>query len=217
MATATTPYNPNVPELLVSGELEVPNIRAVFLAEFADGAPIREVLMDPASAAPVEAEGDEAEGDGSGAALPEIDAAASPADLLEQESFPTKPVMTASGLRIHRVIAPDHSVVTQYDAGADRTPLDFLDVGGAVLASTRPGDPYTWQLMGLGKPSPDGTIVPVTGVRAADAAESAALDEMYPGWLEACRKFDAERAEQLAAEAIAEASLPTLPPPGPAQ
>jgi hypothetical protein len=134
-------------------------------------------------------------------------------ELMAQESFATRPVASASGLRIHRVIAPDHSVVTQFDAELDRTPLDFLGDKGAVVTSARPGDPYTWQLIGLGGLSPDGNVAPITGTRPATADEAAALDEMYPGWLAACAKFDAERAAEIAAEAINAAAMPSLPPP----
>ena len=81
------------------------------------------------------------------------------------------------------------------------------------MASARPGDPYTWQLTGLGGLSPDGNVAPITGTRPATADEAAALDEMYPGWLAACAKFDAERAAEIAAEAINAAAMPSLPPP----
>ena len=206
-------YTPNVPEMLVTDQLDVPNIRDVFLAEFSDTAPIREVLMDPASAEPPETEGVPE------ASVEEVVEEAvdekpmTTEELMAQESFATRPVASASGLRIHRVIAPDHSVVTQFDAELDRTPLDFLGDKGAVVASARPGDPYTWQLTGLGGLSPDGNVAPITGTRPATADEAAALDEMYPGWLAACAKFDAERAAEIAAEAINAAAMPSLPPP----
>ena len=198
-------YTPNVPEMLVTDQLDVPNIRDVFLVEFSDTAPIREVLMDPTSAEPPETED-----------VPEEAVDEKPMtteELMAQESFATRPVASASGLRIHRVIAPDHSVVTQFDAELDRTPLDFLGDKGAVVTTARPGDPYTWQLIGLGGLSPDGNVVPITGTRPATADEAAALDEMYPGWLAACAKFDAERAAEIAAEAINAAAMPSLPPP----
>jgi hypothetical protein len=202
-------YTPNVPEMLVTDQLDVPNIRDVFLVEFSDTAPIREVLMDPTSAEPPETE------DVPEAAVEEAvdEKPMTTEELMAQESFATRPVASASGLRIHRVIAPDHSVVTQFDAELDRTPLDFLGDKGAVVASARPGDPYTWQLIGLGGLSPDGNVAPITGTRPATADEAAALDEMYPGWLAACAKFDAERAAEIAAEAINAAAMPSLPPP----
>ena len=198
-------YTPNVPEMLVTDQLDVPNIRDVFLVEFSDTAPIREVLMDPTSAEPPETED-----------VPEAPVDEKPMtteELMAQESFATRPVASASGLRIHRVIAPDHSVVTQFDAELDRTPLDFLGDKGAVVTTARPGDPYTRQLIGLGGLSPDGNVVPITGTRPATADEAAALDETYPGWLAACAKFDAERAAEIAAEAINAAAMPSLPPP----
>jgi hypothetical protein len=202
-------YTPNVPEMLVTDQLDVPNIRDVFLAEFSDTAPIREVLMDPTSAEPPETE-DVPEAP---VEAPVEEKSMTTEELMAQESFATRPVASASGLRIHRVIAPDHSVVTQFDAELDRTPLDFLGDKGAVVASARPGDPYTWQLIGLGGLSPDGNVAPITGTRPATADEAAALDEMYPGWLAACAKFDAERAAEIAAEAINAAAMPSLPPP----
>ena len=202
-------YTPNVPEMLVTDQLDVPNIRDVFLVEFSDTAPIREVLMDPTSAEPSETE------DVPEAPVEEAvdEKPMTTEELMAQESFATRPVASASGLRIHRVIAPDHSVVTQFDAELDRTPLDFLGDKGAVVTTARPGDPYTWQLIGLGGLSPDGNVVPITGTRPATADEAAALDEMYPGWLAACAKFDAERAAEIAAEAINAAAMPSLPPP----
>lgn len=202
-------YTPNVPEMLVTDQLDVPNIRDVFLVEFSDTAPIREVLMDPTSAEPPETE------DVPEAPVEEAvdEKPMTTEELMAQESFATRPVASASGLRIHRVIAPDHSVVTQFDAELDRTPLDFLGDKGAVVTTARPGDPYTWQLIGLGGLSPDGNVVPITGTRPATADEAAALDEMYPGWLAACAKFDAERAAEIAAEAINAAAMPSLPPP----
>ena len=202
-------YTPNVPEMLVTDQLDVPNIRDVFLVEFSDTAPIREVLMDPTSAEPPETE------DVPEAPVEEAvdEKSMTTEELMAQESFATRPVASASGLRIHRVIAPDHSVVTQFDAELDRTPLDFLGDKGAVVTTARPGDPYTWQLIGLGGLSPDGNVVPITGTRPATADEAAALDEMYPGWLAACAKFDAELAAEIAAEAINAAAMPSLPPP----
>ena len=199
-------YAPNVPGMLVTDQLNVPDIQAVFLAEFSDTAPVREILMDPTSAEPPEQGGETGE--------PESDEQpATPEELMAQESFPTRAVATASGLRIHRIIAPDHTIITQFNAELDRTPLDFLGEKGAIVASARPGDPYSWQLTGLGALSQDGTVAPIVGVRPATAEESAALDRMYPGWLDACAKFDAEKAAEEAAAALAAAALPNLPPP----
>ena len=205
-------YAPNVPEMLVTDQLEVADIQTVFLAEFSDTAPIREVLMDPTSAEAPDADEEAAAGEepAEGGA---DEAPMTPEELMAQESFATRPVASASGLRIHRIIAPDHTTVTQFDAELDRTPLDFLGDKGAIVASARPGEPYTWQLTGLGALSADGNVAPITGTRPATAEESAALDAMYPGWLAACSKFDAERAAEVAAEAISAASMPNLPPP----
>lgn len=186
-------YSPNVPAVTVSEDLQVSDIRKVLLAEFAGGAPVRELLMDLASAEPPE---------------PPVEAgkAPTPEQMLAMESFPTKPVSSASGLRLHRVLSPAHEVVTQFDANRDLTPLDFLAEAGAVVAVSQPGPVYSWKLVQLGRPSEDGNIAPILAMRAADETEAAALDEMYPGWLENCRRFD----EQTAA---AEATSPTLPPP----
>lgn len=167
----------NLPEILVTDEFEIPDIRAVLLAEFGP-ADLREILMDPTL---VEGSDEPSEDE---APNEEADAA------IYNEKFATTPVASAKGVRLHRVIGPDHEVVTQYDAITDSTPLDFIDGGGVVLASTRPGNPYGWQLTHVGQKSEDGTIAQILGVCVASDKESAILNEMYPGWLEACELFD---------------------------
>lgn len=205
-------YSPNVPSLSVTGDLQLEDIRKVYLAEFAEGAPVREVLMDPASAAtPQTPSADlpapegfekapiaEAVEEAVVAIVEEAQANMTPEELLASESFPTKPVAAASGLRLHRVVAPDHSVVTQYDANRDCTPLDFLGETGAVVAVAQPGREYSWKLIQFGPASKDGNVAPILAMRPADEAETSALNEMYPGWLEAVRRFDEEAAAQTA-------------------
>lgn len=189
-------YAPNVPSLSVTDDLHVDDIRAVMLAEFAAGAGVREVMLDPASAeAPEEIEPGEI-------------AEPTDADVLAGEAFPTRPVAAASGLRLHRVVAPDHKIVTQFDAALDKTPLDFLGETGAVVAVAQPSDPlYFWKLVQLGSVSGDGNVAPIMAIRDATADEAAALSEMYPGWLEACRAFDVAGSEHRAVKA------PNMPPP----
>ena len=192
-------YSANVPSLSVTEQLDVEDIEAVFLAEFTPGEPVREILMDPSSALPPEVPQEE---------LPEGEEL-TPEQLLASESFPTTPVASASGLRLHRVIGPDRQVVAQFDATADRCPLDFLGETGAIVATTQPGTPYTWKLVQMGPASEDGNVAPILAMRAATEQETERLNEMYPGWLEACKKFD----EQAAAEADAVSDLPVMPAP----
>lgn len=167
-------YQANVPSLTASESVEVANPRTILLAEFADGPAIRELMLDP-TASESELERVAAEGD---------------------EYFPTRAVAGAVGVRLHRVIAPDHSIVTQFNAEADRTPLDFLSPNGTVLAVATPGEVYTWRLVAIGVPSKDSAVAPVLGIRPATSEESVVLDELYPGWLNACRRFDEVEANQ---------------------
>lgn len=191
-------YEPNVPSLSVTDQLVLDNINEVFLAEFSPNSGVREVLMDPTSAvAPDESplSGEESSDE-------------SVKDILASESFPTRPVATAAGIRLHRVISPAREVVAQYDAERDMTPMDFLGESGAVVAVAQPGETYTWKLVQIGPTSSDGNVAPIIAMRPANASETAQLDEMYPGWLEACRKFDAE------AQATSRSDeSPGLPPP----
>jgi hypothetical protein len=205
-------YAPNVPALSVTGELVVEDIRAVLLAEFASDVGVREILMDPASAVAPEAPdalpqpplAKSAISEAIGEALQPSEQEAETADSMLHEPFPTRPVAAASGVRLHRVIGPDHKVVTQFDAEKDMTPLDFLGEDGAVVAVTHPGDVYSWKLIKLGPAN--GNVAAILAMRIASDEESKALDEMYPGWLEACKKFDAQNA-------AAKDFDPGLPPP----
>ena len=196
-------YSANVPSLSVTDQLNVEDIGAVFLAEFTPGEPVREILMDPSSALPPEVPQEE---------LPEGEEL-TPEQLLASESFPTTPVASASGLRLHRVIGPDRQVVAQFDATADRCPLDFLGETGAVVAVAQPGREYSWKLIQFGPASKDGNVAPILAMRPADEAETAALNEMYPGWLEAVRRFD----EEAAAQAASAPEPIIMPPPAMAQ
>ena len=182
-------YQANVPSLASNDSIEVTDPRTILLAEFADGPAIRELMLDPA-ASEAELERVAAEGD---------------------EYFPTRAVAGATGVRLHRVIAPDHGVVTQFNAETDRTPLDFLNPNGAVLAVATPGETYTWCLVALGATSKDSTVAPVLGVRAATPEESAVLDEIYPGWLDACRRFDELAATQPTLDPKSVMPPPALP------
>ena len=188
-------YAPNVPSLSVTEELQVQDIRTVMLAEFTPGAGVREVMLDPASAEAAEE------------ISPDEIAEPTEADVLAGEAFPTRPVAAAAGLRLHRVIAPDHKIVTQFDAALDKTPLDFLGETGAVVAVAQPGDVYSWKLIQLGSVSGDGNVAPIMAIREATPEEGTALDEMYPGWLSACRAFDAAGNDYRATKA------PNMPPP----
>jgi hypothetical protein len=167
------------------------------LAEFAPGEPVREIMLDPSSAAPPEAPLEEAGED------------VSPEQLLASESFPTTPVASASGVRLHRVISPARKVVAQFDANTDRCPLDFLGETGAVVAVAQPGDVYTWKLLHLGPMSEDGNVAAILAMRLANEAETERLNAMYPNWLEKCKEFDAQQAE---ADALT-AGRPVMPPP----
>ncbi len=188
-------YAPNVPSLSVTGELVVEDIRTVMLAEFASDVGVREILMDPSSAVVPEVEDRPVEAPMAKTAISEAVAGIleeteqAAADPMLNEPFPTRPVAAASGIRLHRVIAPDHKIVTQFDAEKDMTPLDFLGEDGATVAVAQPGDVYSWKLIKLGPAN--GNVAPILAMRAATGEESAALDEMYPGWLEACKRFDA--------------------------
>ena len=207
-------YAPNVPALSVTGDLVVEDMSAVMLAEFASDVGIREILMDPASAVAPEVPDalplpplaksaiSEAISDVMQPAEPVVEEGVDP---LLHEPFPTRPVAAASGVRLHRVIGPDHKVVTQFDAEKDMTPLDFLGEDGAVVAVTHPGPVYEWKLVKLGPAN--GNVAAILAMRLATAEEGAVLDGMYPGWLEACKKFD----EQNAVKTFE----PGLPPPQP--
>ncbi len=189
-------YAPNVPSLSVTNDLHVEDIRTVMLAEFAASAGVREVMLDPTSAAaPEELEPGEI-------------AEPTDADVLAGEAFPTRPVAAASGLRLHRVVAPDHKVITQFDAALDKTPLDFLGETGAVVAVAQPAEPqYFWKLVQLGSVSGDGNVAPIMAIRDATSEEAEALNEMYPGWLKACHAFDVAGTEYRNTKA------PNMPPP----
>jgi hypothetical protein len=126
----------------------------------------------------------------------------------------TNPVAVAKGLRLVRVYSPNREILTEYDANLDKTPLDFIgDKEGIIIASARPGDTYTWQLVRMGKTSGDMTFAPITGVRLATAEESATLDTMYPEWLTLCQKFDIETEAMAEAAAKREELIGDIPPP----
>jgi hypothetical protein len=205
-------YQPNTPAVLVRDQVDVPDVRCVCLAEFGEGSPIREVLMDPASD-PKDAKSTNhtcsscANFTGifyPGCPCPKdrkVHKSNSACDHFsvhppgfKPTDTPKKPMATASGLRLHSVHAPDGTVLARYDAEQDRTPLDFLKEGPRVVACARPGKTYSWQLVELGKPTPNGNLAPITGARPATTEEGKVLDEMYPGWLASCEKFDKEHA-----------------------
>jgi len=164
-------YNPNTSNIVAGAELVVDDIRSVLLAEFADGAPIREVVFD----SPAE------EG-----------------ETPEEDQPVGKPLATATGVRLHRVVNSRHEVVTAYDAVKEKTPLDFLKEAGAVLASARPGAVYSWQLSAVRKVEDGSDVAMIEATRLATAEEAEVLNEMYPGWLEACRAFDTQHSADVA-------------------
>ena len=221
-------YQPNTQTVLVSERVDVSDIRTVCLAEFGEGPPIREVLMDPTSSAEEKVRkadrvcGKCANWESSfhpGCPCPEGKIVHKSAIGCENFSVhppgfkptdtPKNPLATASGLRLHSVHAPDGTVLASYDAESDRTSLDFLKDGSRIVASARPGKPYSWQIVELGMPSQDGSVAPITGTRLATAEESKILDEMYPGWLAACEKFDKDHASMERAKGVVQA--PILP------
>lgn len=159
-------YNPNADQLTISNEVVVDDIHKVLLAEFAEGSPIREVLFD------VEEN-------------PEDD---------QLEAIPTRPLMQAHGVRLHRVIRflgdGRHEVVTEYNPQQEVTSMEFLAEGGVVVATATPGPKYTWSLAALSKCNEDKRYSSVLGVRQATDEEAAELNLMYPNWLSASQKFD---------------------------
>ena len=185
-----SPYNPNAPKLEAKSDFSIPNIREVFLVEFAEGVPIRELLMS--------VEDNDAVDD-----VPTIDGVETEPvgeianDPILDEKFPTRPIASASGVRLHRVISPDHKTVTVYNESTNRTPLDFL-TGPAFFATTNPGEVYGWTVIAVTGANPERTLTEIQGVRSATPDETDILNEMYPGWLESCRVFDAIAAEEAA-------------------
>jgi hypothetical protein len=182
----------SLPQITVTDKFDVPDVRAVLLAEFGPDVGVREIVAAEADPAANEAEAAPA------TALEEYDAVLEAAAGLEE--FPeTVPVAQMSGVRLVRVLDSKvdgagnvlHDLVTAFDAGTGMTPLTFLLGGGAVLASTRPGETYAWQLVKVGQiPDESATAVQIEGCRLATAEETVTLNEMYPGWLEACKKVD---------------------------
>ena len=179
---------PNLP-ILTAGSFADPDPREIFLAEFGPDCGVRELAMDPSTEVPDEDDSD--------------------------VRFATKAVAQARGVRLHRVIGPDHAFVTGLDPETERTDLSFLkDRPVTYLASARPGPAeYGWQITAVGNPSGE-DVAPVLGTRAATPVEAEALDGMYPGWREQCRAFDAcERDLAEAADARREVRID---PPRPA-
>lgn len=164
-------YNPNTSAVTTTTDVVVDDISNVLLAEFADSAPIREVMFDAPAA----------EGEGS-----------------EEGSEVGRPIASATGVRLHRVVDKDYNTVTEYDSVLEKTPLTFLQEHGAILASTRPGPVYTWQLSAVRKVEEGSDIAMIEATRPATPEEAQALDAMYPGWLDACRKFDLQHSGEVA-------------------
>ena len=168
---------PNLPTIVTGDSFPDPVPREIFLAEFGPDCGVRELAMDPATEIADEQDAD--------------------------VRFATRAVAQARGIRLHRVIGPDREFVTGLDPETERTDLSFLSSRPVTfLASARPGpDAYGWQITAMGAPQ-DADVAPVLGTRPATPGEAEVLDEMYPGWLERCREFDAREREQHAAHAL---------------
>jgi hypothetical protein len=190
--------HPGLPKIRVAEGLEVPDIRKVLLAEFA-GAPVREIIERDLSPRP---EGTRV------------------SRRIARKKLPRakEPAAQIVGQRLVRVIHPADGVLAQVDPQSNRLPLDFMAgrADGVVLASARPGNPYSWQLLGLAPlSSPDAMVLTVSGAREATEAEAEALDGLFPEWRERCREFDERLESDLASAGAAAVPPPEMPGPKP--